>query len=151
MRAPLDELQRLSRAAIEARLGVAAANEQRSRLDALAVLGENVDALVAAIGRVQPLPPDLAAREGWDAMAGLFDRSGTCDLRELIAESIARETTAVQRERILASVWGHSEDPLTNVVDVYIRRLRSKVDEGHAVALIHTVRGLGYRLEGPAA
>jgi DNA-binding response OmpR family regulator len=36
------------------------------------------------------------------------------------------------RERILASVWGHSEDPLTNVVDVYIRRLRSKIDENHA-------------------
>lgn len=53
------------------------------------------------------------------------------------------------RERILASVWGHSEDPLTNVVDVYIRRLRSKIDEGHPVALIHTVRGLGYRLEAP--
>ncbi|GAA4426924.1 response regulator transcription factor [Acidovorax lacteus] len=51
------------------------------------------------------------------------------------------------RERILASVWGHSEDPLTNVVDVYIRRLRSKIDEGHTVPLIHTVRGLGYRLE----
>ena len=51
------------------------------------------------------------------------------------------------RERILASVWGHHEDPLTNVVDVYIRRLRSKVDEGHAQTLIHTVRGLGYRLE----
>jgi DNA-binding response OmpR family regulator len=54
------------------------------------------------------------------------------------------------RERILASVWGHSEDPLTNVVDVYIRRLRSKIDEGHATALIHTVRGLGYRLEAQA-
>jgi DNA-binding response OmpR family regulator len=55
------------------------------------------------------------------------------------------------RERILASVWGHSEDPLTNVVDVYIRRLRSKIDEGHAMALIHTVRGLGYRLESNAS
>jgi len=54
------------------------------------------------------------------------------------------------RERILASVWGHSEDPLTNVVDVYIRRLRSKVDDGHPKALIHTVRGLGYRLEDQA-
>jgi DNA-binding response OmpR family regulator len=54
------------------------------------------------------------------------------------------------RERILASVWGHSEDPLTNVVDVYIRRLRSKIDDGHPVPLIHTVRGLGYRLEAPA-
>ena len=44
-------------------------------------------------------------------------------------------------------MWGSSEDPLTNVVDVYIRRLRSKIDEGHAQPLIHTVRGLGYRLE----
>jgi DNA-binding response OmpR family regulator len=51
------------------------------------------------------------------------------------------------RERILANVWGSSEDPLTNVVDVYIRRLRSKIDDGHDPALIHTVRGLGYRLE----
>jgi DNA-binding response OmpR family regulator len=55
------------------------------------------------------------------------------------------------RERILANVWGTSEDPLTNVVDVYIRRLRAKLDEGHAVALIHTVRGMGYRLEDPRA
>lgn len=55
------------------------------------------------------------------------------------------------RERILASVWGHSEDPLTNVVDVYIRRLRSKIDDGDPVPLIHTVRGLGYRLEMPEA
>ncbi len=51
------------------------------------------------------------------------------------------------RERILANVWGVNEDPLTNVVDVYIRRLRSKIDEGFDEALIHTVRGLGYRLE----
>jgi DNA-binding response OmpR family regulator len=51
------------------------------------------------------------------------------------------------RERILSTVWGSSEDPLTNVVDVYIRRLRTKVDEGFDRPLIHTVRGLGYRLE----
>jgi len=51
------------------------------------------------------------------------------------------------RERILANVWGNSEDPLTNVVDVYIRRLRSKIDDGHGVPLIQTMRGLGYRLE----
>lgn len=51
------------------------------------------------------------------------------------------------RERILANVWGTSEDPLTNVVDVYIRRLRSKIDDGYPTPLIHTQRGLGYRLE----
>lgn len=51
------------------------------------------------------------------------------------------------RERILSAVWGTHEDPLTNVVDVYIRRLRSKIDDGQAQPLIHTLRGLGYRLE----
>lgn len=54
------------------------------------------------------------------------------------------------RERILANAWGTNEDPLTNVVDVYIRRLRSKIDEGRQISLIHTQRGLGYRLEAPA-
>lgn len=51
------------------------------------------------------------------------------------------------RERILSQVWGVCEDPLTNVVDVYIRRLRAKIDHQGQAPLIHTVRGLGYRLE----
>ena len=51
------------------------------------------------------------------------------------------------RERILANAWGAHEDPLTNIVDVYIRRLRAKIDEGRQVSLIQTQRGLGYRLE----
>lgn len=51
------------------------------------------------------------------------------------------------RERILSNVWGVQEDPLTNVVDVYVRRLRAKLDDGHAVQLIKTVRGLGYKIE----
>lgn len=51
------------------------------------------------------------------------------------------------RERILSNVWGTNEDPLTNVVDVYVRRLRAKIDEGHALALLKTVRGFGYRLD----
>jgi DNA-binding response OmpR family regulator len=56
------------------------------------------------------------------------------------------------RERILAAVWGASSDPLTNIVDVYIRRLRAKIDDPFDTALIETVRGLGYRLEErPAA
>ncbi len=52
----------------------------------------------------------------------------------------------VSRARILQNVWGVSEDPLTNVVDVYIRRLRAKVDDGFNTKLINTVRGRGYRL-----
>jgi DNA-binding response OmpR family regulator len=54
------------------------------------------------------------------------------------------------RERILSNVWGTNEDPLTNIVDVYVRRLRAKIDDGHPVPLLKTVRGLGYRLDaGP--
>jgi DNA-binding response OmpR family regulator len=51
------------------------------------------------------------------------------------------------RERILSNVWGTNEDPLTNIVDVYVRRLRAKIDDGHPLPLLKTVRGLGYRLD----
>ena len=54
------------------------------------------------------------------------------------------------RARILSNVWGYSADPLTNVVDVYIRRLRKKLDD-EAATLIVTVRGSGYRLEAGGA
>jgi len=54
------------------------------------------------------------------------------------------------RTRILNQVWGYSEDPLTNVVDVYIARLRRKIDTPGREPLFETVRGHGYRLKPPA-
>lgn len=48
------------------------------------------------------------------------------------------------RERILSNVWGMHKDPLTNVVDVYVGKLRKKLVNADVV--IETVRGLGYRL-----
>jgi len=53
------------------------------------------------------------------------------------------------RERILSNVWGLNMDPLTNVVDVYIGKLRKKIDLEDGESLIETVRGLGYRLHLP--
>jgi DNA-binding response OmpR family regulator len=53
------------------------------------------------------------------------------------------------RERILSNVWGLNMDPLTNVVDVYIGKLRKKIDPDGGESLIETVRGLGYRLHLP--
>lgn len=53
------------------------------------------------------------------------------------------------REYILNNVWGYIEDPLTNVVEVYVARLRKKIDAGDRVPLIETVRGLGYRISEP--
>lgn len=51
------------------------------------------------------------------------------------------------RERILSNVWGTHEDPLTNVVDVYIRRVRAKIDGDGQPSWIQTVRGLGYKIQ----
>jgi DNA-binding response OmpR family regulator len=57
--------------------------------------------------------------------------------------------TLFSRERILSNVWGLNMDPATNVVDVYIGRLRKKIDQDGDESLIETVRGLGYRLNLP--
>jgi DNA-binding response OmpR family regulator len=61
---------------------------------------------------------------------------------ELLLE---RPGTVVSRERILNIVWGYHADPLTNVVEVYIGRLRRKLDEFGPLS-IETVRGFGYRM-----
>lgn len=55
------------------------------------------------------------------------------------------------RTRILNSVWGYTKDPLTNIVDVYVARLRKKVDLDGFDPLIETVRGHGYRIRDPNA
>jgi two-component system, OmpR family, response regulator len=53
----------------------------------------------------------------------------------------------LSRTRILEQVWGYSADPLTNVVDVYIRQLRRKIDDDYDLKLLKTVRGFGYKLD----
>jgi two-component system copper resistance phosphate regulon response regulator CusR len=52
----------------------------------------------------------------------------------------------VDRTAITAHVWDENHDPFTNVLEVLVRRLRRKIDDGFPVKLIHTLRGAGYRL-----
>ena len=52
----------------------------------------------------------------------------------------------VSREQIIDHVWNADFDSGSKLIEVYIYQLRKKIDEGHAVKLIHTVRGLGYRM-----
>jgi len=52
----------------------------------------------------------------------------------------------LSRNMIIEHVWDQSFDGITNIVDVYVRHLRAKVDDGHAVKLIRTVRGTGYTI-----
>ena len=51
------------------------------------------------------------------------------------------------RMSIIEKVWDYDFDPGTNIVDVYVRRLREKIDDGFASKLLHTVRGIGYVLK----
>lgn len=55
------------------------------------------------------------------------------------------------RDEILSDVWGYEYIGDTNVVDVYIRYLRQKMDKGYRHKLLHTVRGVGYMLKEPDA
>ncbi|WP_095590621.1 response regulator transcription factor [Actibacterium ureilyticum] len=54
----------------------------------------------------------------------------------------------VSRARILQNVWGAHQDPLTNIVDVYVGRLRAKLAAQGGTDIIKTIRGRGYRLDG---
>lgn len=56
----------------------------------------------------------------------------------------------VSRRDIISTVWEYDFDPGTNLVEVYIRRLREKIDRDSSKSLIHTVRGLGYALRLPS-
>jgi len=53
----------------------------------------------------------------------------------------------VSKTMIIEHVWGYRFDPLTNIVDVLVSRLRNKVDRGFEKKLIHTHRGVGYALK----
>ncbi len=55
----------------------------------------------------------------------------------------------LSRTQICEHVWNYSFDPDTNLVDVYIQRLRKKIDRDHPDKLIETIRGVGYRIGKP--
>ncbi|MFP3392202.1 response regulator transcription factor [Brevibacillus sp. SIMBA_040] len=65
---------------------------------------------------------------------------------DLLNFLVQHKEQAVSREQILSSVWGFDFMGNTNVVDVYIRYLRNKMEDGSSIKLIHTVRGIGYTL-----
>ncbi len=65
-----------------------------------------------------------------------------------ILETLIRNAgTVMTRDKIESSVWNYDYEGGTNVIDVYIRYLRKKIDDGYDKKLIHTVRGVGYILK----
>ena len=65
-------------------------------------------------------------------------------LLEYLMTSAGRVVT---RTMIEENVWGYRQDPLTNVVNVYIGRLRQKLENGHSRPLLRTLRGVGYMMK----
>jgi two-component system, OmpR family, response regulator ArlR len=66
---------------------------------------------------------------------------------DLLEYLLRNKEIVLSRDQIVENVWDYEYEGDTNVVDVYIRYLRSKVDDDHDIKLIHTIRGVGYVLE----
>jgi len=64
----------------------------------------------------------------------------------LLEYMVAHAGQVLSRTMIVEHVWGKSFENLTNIVDVYVRHLRTKVDDAFPAKLIHTVRGAGYSI-----
>jgi len=94
---------------------------------------------------VADLEMDLLRREAVRGERRLELSPREFALLEYLCRNAGRVVT---RTMVLDRVWGARFDPQTNVVDVYVHRLRSKVDGPGERPLIHTVRGVGYVAEG---
>jgi two-component system OmpR family response regulator len=68
---------------------------------------------------------------------------------QLLEFLVRNEGRVVSRAMLLQHVWDLHFDPTTNIIDVYVGRLRRKLDSQHGYPLIHTVRGVGYYVRAP--
>ena len=87
---------------------------------------------------------DLVSRRVWRAGKEIVLTNKEFALLEYLLRNPNRVLT---RTSIIDHVWGLTHDPMTNIVDVHIRALRTKIDRPSSRSLITTVRGVGYMLE----
>ena len=108
--------------------------------------GKSSDAAVRELtaGDLQLSPARHEARYG-DAPLELTKRE--FDLLQILLEN---KNIVLSRDVLLEKVWGYDYLGETNVVDVYIRYLRAKIDDVFHVKLVHTVRGVGYTIRDDA-
>lgn len=121
-----------------------ASREMLARVDALARRSASV--IKQTMIRVGDLEIDLLGRTA-------YRQGRRIDLlpREFkLLEYLARNADqVVSRAMLLQHVWDLHFDPTTNVIDVYVGRVRRKIDNGQAYPIIHTVRGIGFCLRAP--
>lgn len=118
---------------------------------------EELLARIHAVTRRLDQPESSQIRAGYLRLDLLAQRAWRGDeLIELTAREFAllkyfmrHPNQVLSRQQILDSVWEYDFDPESNIVDVYVRYLRNKIDERDRPSLIATVRGAGYRFEPP--
>jgi two-component system OmpR family response regulator len=94
----------------------------------------------------------LAVGDLWLDPAARVARRGDAELAlsakefALLEVFMRRPGQALSRYELLESVWDFTYENRSNIVDVYLRRLRARVDEPFGVRSLETVRGVGYRL-----
>jgi two-component system, OmpR family, response regulator len=95
---------------------------------------------------VGDLSMNLLTREVSRAGQKIDLQSREFALLELLMRHPGRPIT---KTMILEHIWDYSFDPQTNVVDVLVHRLRSKLEKGFASKIVHTIRGVGYVIKPP--
>ena len=111
-------------------------------------LGRRSDTVVKqTILRVGDLAIDLVSRTASRGGKDIFLLPREFQLLEYL---VRNEGRIVSRAMLLQHVWDLPFDPSTNIIDVYVGRVRRKVDGQQAYPLIHTLRGVGYCLRAPA-
>ncbi|QPC41968.1 response regulator transcription factor [Kaustia mangrovi] len=93
--------------------------------------------------KVGDLEMDLLARTVSRGGEEILLQPREFKLLEYLLKNAGRVVT---RTMLLENVWDYHFDPQTNVIDVHISRLRSKIDKGFSNALLHTIRGAGYMI-----
>lgn len=99
---------------------------------------------VATVLKVGDLEMNLLTREVTRAGQDIDLQPREFQLLEFLMRHAGQSVT---RTMLLEKVWEYHFDPQTNVIDVHISRLRSKIDKGFDRPMLQTVRGAGYRLE----
>jgi two-component system OmpR family response regulator len=119
-------------------------SELAARLEALVRRAKSAGPSAETVLEVGDLRMDLLRREVQRADKKIDLQPREFQLLEFLMRHAGQVVT---RTMLLEGVWDYHFDPQTNVIDVHISRLRSKVDRGFDTPLLHTVRGVGYRLD----
>ncbi len=115
-------------------------------------------ARIEALGRRSDVVAKETTLRVGDLVIDLIDRTASRGAKEiellprefqLLEYLVRNEGRVISRAMLLQNVWDLHFDPSTNIIDVYVGRVRRKVDDQQAYPLIHTIRGVGYCLRAP--